>query len=190
MKTSERFAALCVAAVLVCTSASAQISSLGFFNSPKGFGITAHFTSNENVFYSATAFADLYGVTLGRTNVPGVKCTVGRNRIFSRKEKEWGSLALYFGPGISVGFVHDFENGISYGFHNVLRETMGTVVALNGTFGAQFDFGRRLFVDVSFTAEAGLHTRQDIVHGNTLLSAYLNGLLQCFYPQVGLQYRF
>ena len=169
------------AAILCCWSAFSQTHSAGIFNSPKGFGIDwCSIRSDGTYFNSFNLYLDLCGVISGRTGTPGVKFDFCHDIIVKEKTVGQTRCLIYAGPGASVGYLRDFKS-----------ETMGAMIALNGSAGAKFIFNRGLSLDIGLGAELGL----DISHKDSdpnakVVTLYKNGLIRLLYPQLKIEYSF
>ncbi|MBP9997873.1 MAG: hypothetical protein KBS67_01380 [Bacteroidales bacterium] len=156
----------------------AQDIDAGLFNSPKGFGVAVRFSSMEREFSTINLFADVTGLLDGQSNSPGVK--ICYDYAFSYLEFGTnGRLRLYSGPGVSIGYLKDR-----------VAEPHGFMLALNCVNGIQAFFDRGVSLDLSFTLEAGLHMRTDVLADSSRLSIYGNGFRQCFFPQLTIFKRF
>ncbi len=178
-------AALLVAFALQPSSLRAQ--EAGLFSSPKGVGAVFRLPQKDNVFHSATFYVDVYGVITSRCSYPGYKLNLSRQYVFKRFQRDGYSMTLYAGPGISAGFVRDHDKRRGIDFSSLMSDNQGLMFALSGDAGCRFDFDGRVALDLSFTAEAGVHVRRNEREQNypaTYLSVYNNGLMQVLYPQL------
>lgn len=176
--------------VAFCLPAGAQ--EAGFFNSPKGFGAQYRFAETDGVFHTATAFVDIYGVPTSRCSFPGYRFNFSRQYVFREIEHGDVSYKFYAGPGISAGVVRDHDKGRGFDLTSLISGNPGFMFAISGDIGCRFDFGRKLALDLSFTADAGIHARvneKERVFTATSLSVYNNGLLQFLYPQLTILYK-
>lgn len=165
-------------------------SSFGLFNSLKGIGLSYETSSKDGVFSSITAYADIYDLPLGRTLYPGGKIVFLRNKVLRTFEHDGVSVGLYLGAGAAAGYVHDFEapKNLSQPIHQA--NGFGISAAAAGTFGARFDFGHSISLDLSVESEIGAHIVPDANGGNAKMSLYKNGLIQTLYPQLKIMWRF
>ena len=171
-------AALFVAFALQPSSLRAQ--EAGLFSSPKGVGA---------VF---TFYVDVYGVITSRCSYPGYKLNLSRQYVFKRFQRDGYNMTLYAGPGISAGFVRDHDKRRGIDFSSLMSDNQGLMFALSGDAGCRFDFDGRVALDLSFTAEAGVHVRRNEREQNypaTYLSVYNNGLMQVLYPQLTILFK-
>ena len=160
------------------------VVTAGVFNSPKGFGLSAAASGLVFVLY-----ADIYGIPRGRQDTPGIKFNLTRCRTVRSFGIPDGECSLYFGPGVSLGWVHDLDNSVAG--QDALAENPGVCLALSGRVGIRADFpSSKLSLDVSLTGEAGMHVRRDEWMGNLDLSLYKAGLHQLIYPQLTISRRF
>ena len=173
-----------------CFPAGAQ--EAGFFNSPKGFGAQYCFAGNDGVFHTATAYLDIYGIPTSRCSSPGYRFNFSRQYIFHTMEHAGVGYTFYAGPGISTGVVRDHDKGRGFDLTSLISENPGFMFALSGDVGCRFDFGRKLSLDLSFLADAGIHVRvneKEKSYTATSLSVYNNGFIQIFYPQLTILYK-
>lgn len=158
----------------------------GFLNSPKGFGAQYRFAEADGIFHTATALIDIYGIPSSRCSSPGLRFNFSRQYIFKQLESRGVSFTLYAGPGLSAGVVRDHDKGRWFDLKSLISENPGFMLALSGDAGCRFGFGRRISLDLSFTADAGIHVRRNEdqpAYPATSLSVYNNGFLQALYPQ-------
>ena len=178
-------------AALFCAPATAQ--DIGMYNSPKGVGAQFRFAEHDGIFHTATAFVDIYGVMTSRCQYPGYRFNFSRQYIFKKLEHDDVRMTLYAGPGISFGYVHDHDKGRKlFDIQSLIANNDGFMFAVSGDIGCRFDFGKRIALDLSFTADAGLHVRRnekEKTYQAANLSIYNNGLLQAFYPQLTILFK-
>jgi len=174
---------ICLCALAVCVSSSAQKHGIGFFASPKGFGLEYEWDgpADRQYFHSLTLYSDIYGVLNERTQHPGIKMNFSRLYHVDFIPGRESSFLLYVGPGLTAGYVHDFEKEYWQNPYSHLQKKAGAVFALSGTFGCHILFNRSIMFDLSISLAAGMHIRDD--GGTTKLSLYKNGLVQTLYPQ-------
>lgn len=137
-------------------------------------------------FNAFTVFVEVFGIPTGRTGEPGVKFNYSHNFNMKLIERNSTKFSFYAGPGVSCGYLKDFEVGSRIGDNLALTKSHGAMLALSGTGGCRFLFNRVISLDISFTAELGVHLRRGEVVNGLNLSMYRNGLLQCFYPQASI----
>jgi len=174
----------------LCQPAAAQ--ELGVYNSIKGIGAQYRSGEKAGVFHSATAFVDIYGVPTSRCRYPGYRFNVTRQYMLRSIEGDKCVFSFYAGPGISFGLVRDHDKGRGFDLTSLIADNPGVMLALSGGAGCRFDFGRRVALDLSFTAEAGVHMREnedEKSYSATSLSIYNNGLLQAIYPQLTILFK-
>lgn len=159
--------------------------SAGVFNSIKGVGATVRFPSGME-FGNISLYAEIYGIPTGRCSTPGVKLCYSHNIILKGMEFETARLSFYAGPGVSVGYMRDAEIGKYEGTDFTLARNSGFMAALSGTGGCLFNFSRNIALDLSFTAELGIHVRRDEKVHSLNMNFYRNGLLQALYPQLSI----
>lgn len=157
--------------------------SMGLFNSPRGFGAAASFNSEDGRSFSELSlFADIYGLPTGRCGEPGVKASFVRNFIFSSFEIDDVRLGIFAGPGVSAGFVKDYEPGYALD----ITRNHGLCAALCGDIGLRVRFSRGVSLGLSFQAELGFHMRRDDDMRANNLAIYKNGLVQSFWPNLSI----
>ncbi|MBO4671932.1 MAG: hypothetical protein J5640_08875 [Bacteroidales bacterium] len=180
--------ALCFASPFI---AGAQ--ELGLFSSPKGIGASVHFPEKDGIFHTLHAYVDIYGVATSRCSFPGYKANFSRQYVCGRFQRDGYSIAFYAGPGLSLGYVRDHDKGRGFDLTSLLADNEGMALAISGDAGFLFDFGRNVFLDLSWTAEAGIHLRRNEAewqYDAASMSLYNNGLLQAIYPQLTILFRF
>ncbi len=173
-----------------CFAASAQ--EAGIYNSPKGIGAQFRFADNGSTFYSCTAFVDIYGIPTSRCLYPGYRFNFSRQYIWKKIESSEVQFSFYAGPGVSAGVVRDHDKGRWFDITSLISENPGAMLAVSGDVGCRFDFGRRVSLDLSFMAEAGVHVRRnekERQYTATSLSVYNNGYLQAIYPQLTILFK-
>ncbi|MBO6169681.1 MAG: hypothetical protein J6O51_06885 [Bacteroidales bacterium] len=172
---------------LLFPTLEANAQEAGLFNSPKGIGLVFRSAEKADAFNNLTAYVDIYGVATSRCSYPGYKMNFSRLYVFSRKPHDGYSISLYAGPGLSAGYVRDHDKGRGWDISSLMSDNQGIMLGISGGAGCRFDFGTRVALDLSLTAEAGLHLRRNESEKNysaTNLSIYNNGLLQAIYPQL------
>lgn len=166
--------------------------SVGLFNSPKGFGAQVRFPENDGIFHSALVFVDIYGVPTSRCSNPGIRVNASRNYILSRRQKGEIGMSFYAGPGVTLGYLRDHDKGRGIDMESLFGNKEGFAVALSGTGGCRFDFDGPVSLDLSFTADLGVHLRRNEVERGyfaTNVSIFNNGIFQAFYPQLTILFR-
>lgn len=184
---SKSFTAAIALMILSVTCAEAQ--TLGIFNSPKGFGITSLFKAGNSgdSFDCMTIYADIYGLPLERADYPGVKICYNRCNVVGAFERASSQQFLYVGPGISAGYVHDFDRSVSSMVK--LSHNPGMCLSLSCRFGFLVQVPKKgINVDFSMQLEAGMHLRQDEILKQKDLTWYQNGLYQALYPQLSITF--
>lgn len=173
-----------------CVGVSAQ--DAGVFNSPKGIGASVHFPEKDGVFHTATAYVDIYGIPSSRCSYPGYKANFSRQYSLKTWEKDGYCIKMYTGPGITAGFVRDHDKGRGIDMTSLTSDNQGVVFAASGDIGWLFDFGGLVSLDLSLTAEAGVHVRRNEKekgYWSPSLSIYNNGFMQALYPQLTILFR-
>ncbi|MCH5173158.1 MAG: hypothetical protein J1D85_02995 [Bacteroidales bacterium] len=158
----------------------------GVFNSPKGIGACLSTWSGGGNFCTLTAYADIYGVATSRCQYPGFRMNAMRQFTLRTLEANGMSMSFYAGTGLSAGYVRDHDKGRWVDLSSLVSDNPGVMLALSGDVGCHFDFGRSIGVDLSFTADAGVHIRRneaEQAYRATSVSVFNNGLWQVFYPQ-------
>ena len=174
-------------AVLLSISSYAQGPYLGVFNSLKGIGAALELPAKDSSeFNSFALYAEIFGIPTGRCSEPGVKFNWSHNFILWDTEKDSTVYSIYAGPGISCGYMRDFELGKRKDKSLVLTKKPGVMTALSGTGGARFSFSGRIALDLSFTLDLGIFVRRDEALNNFDLNLYRNGLAQSLYPQLSI----
>ena len=164
----------------------------GLFSSPKGVGGVFRLPVQDNVFHSASFYVDIYGVVTSRCSYPGYKLNVSRQYIFNRLQRDGYIMTFYAGPGLCAGYVRDHDKGRGIDLVSLMSDNQGLMFGLSGEGGCTFDFGGAVALDLSLTAEAGIHVRQNEREQNypaTYVSIYNNGLLQALYPQFTILFK-
>lgn len=164
-----------LAALFLQPAAKAGTPSIGIYNSLKGFGATVWVFPDIGPANTFTLYADIYGMPLGEIDKPGVKFNYSRNYAFATYDMGQTFLALYAGPGASLGYVYD--NG---------KSNPGIMAALSGTAGIHADFNRRISLSAGFSAEFGLHLRNDRNFDIWNMSFYKNGFFQAWQPYLSI----
>ena len=172
----------------ICAGARAQQASVGLFSSPKGYGANAQFPSSlrKDAFHDLTLYADTYGIFMGKCFVPGMHFNYSFDTVFHRFAWRDMECRMYTGPGISLGWVREFEKGL---FDPDTRYFMspGGLAALNAAFGLQFQCHERVRLDLRWEAQVGIFYRDDYSAHATSLSLFKKGIYQLFYPELIIQ---
>ena len=166
--------------------------SIGLFNSIKGIGAAVRLPEKDGIFHSAYGFIDVYGVATGRCSYPGFRLNVSRNYVISRSDKADYSMCWYAGPGITAGYIRDHDKGRGIDLVTLFGNNEGLALALSGTGGLRFDFHGPFSLDLSFTADLGIHIRRyehESGYFAPSVSIFNNGFLQALYPQLTILYR-
>ena len=177
-RTSHILAA--AVASLLCLNAAGQTFYGGLFNSPKGIGIDAEFHNREDRIQSIQLYADIYGMPGGQVDRPGIKLNWNCGYILKTWQKENCDVLFHLGPGISLGYVRDLKMGNS----------PGVAFCLSGSVGWMFRFRRSISLNLSWTAEAGMHIRQEPGLDGSKVALYKNGLARFPLPQLSIIKRF
>lgn len=189
LKPYTVLAALLLACVF-CPYSGAQ--DAGLFNSPKGIGASLYLPEKDGIFHTVTAYVDIYGIPSSRCLYPGFKANFSRQYSLRSWEMDGYRIRMYAGPGISAGYVRDHDKGRGIDLTTLISDNPGLAFAASGDIGWRFDFGGFVSLDLSFTAEAGVHARRnerEKGYAATSLSIYNNGLMQAFYPQLSIVFK-
>lgn len=174
------------------TLVPAREKRLGFFNSPKGFGLSLQIDNNAgDEIRTFNLYTDTYGFLSARTNKVGAVFSYTHNYIFRTWDFSYSRLSFYAGAGFLGGYVHDFEYGFfSGGDKRLLTKDMGIAIALDCNAGLGFDFDRGISLDLSYNLAPGvfIHERRDT--GEILVGMYKLGIFQILIPQLSIYYRF
>lgn len=169
---------LCALLLAGCLSCAAQ-PLLGLYNSTKGFGVNAiRPVPGQEEFDNYTLYADIYGLPLGKSSIPGVYFSYTRDYIFRTIEIDGIVFDFYAGAGASAGYVRDRE-----------AERMGGVFALCGDVGVRADFSRLISVALSLRTDLGLYISKEPASTALLFSFYRNGLIRTLHPQISILFR-
>lgn len=176
-------ALLCLALFGAPARAQKGSVSLGFINSPRGFGLSSSIAAPEGKnFSSVFVYADIYGVPTGRCDEPGVKAAFIRNLCITDFDLRDASVELFAGPGVCAGFVKDYEPGYALG----ITRNHGLCAALAGDIGLRVSFPRGVRLDLFFEADLGFHMRRHEDAAVNNLAVYKNGLIQSFWPSLSI----
>lgn len=161
---------------------------IGFFSSPKGFGASFRRQSSERAFNCYTFYLDTYGVLNGRCLFPGYKFAYSHNTSVARIQEEDICYTFYIGPGVSAGYVREYEPYIYRDSRKYLSRGYGVSAAATASAGCRFEFDGSFGFDLSWTLEAGIFI--DSGGQNARVSLYKNGLVAAAYPQVTIFFSF
>lgn len=175
-----------VAFLFLSLNGLAQVTGVGLFNSPKGFGVVLETEAGENDFNVFTAYADMYGIFEGRCLYPGFKFNYTRGRVLKVLTLDGIDYSFYAGPGITAGYSRQYEPYVYKDYRKYLIRNYGLIACLSGTAGCRIGFGKSILLDLSWTVEAGVHMRLDEDHKGLKLGLYKNGLISALYPQLTL----
>ena len=184
-RTNRIIIALSIALIFSVPS-GAQAIRAGFSASPADVGLSVYIPSlSPFEFNRISAGADLYGILLGRTGIPGASASYLHDFVFRIIGNEDLSASFYAGAGASAGWVRDFEPGAFNRLENTLKRDPGLMAALSGNIGCLLTFpGRNISVCVDFTGSFGALTKRDNDNGSLLLSLYHNGIYRALYPHI------
>ena len=165
----------------------------GLYSSPKGFGIGVHCDSSPSSFNSFSLHTDSFGFFSERTKDIGFKFNYSYNFILKKHTSDDLTIQLFVGPGATVGFAHDYETSrqfILFG-GDPLTRNMGFTGCLSFTGGVRIlSHLNRLNVCLSTRPELGIHIRKDETFNTNTLSWYIMGMIESFYPELVILYRF
>ena len=166
--------------------------SVGLYNSFKGFGATVRFPEKDGVFHTVLAYIDIYGVPTSRCSNPGIRFNASRQYVFARKERGDVHMTFYAGPGVTAGYVRDHDKGRGFDLVSLFGNTEGIAIALSGDAGCRFDFPGPVSLDLSFTADLGIHMRRNELEWGYFapsVSIFNNGIFHALYPQLTILFR-
>lgn len=176
----------------LCALPARAQECIGLFNSIKGFGAEARTSEVDGIFHSATAYVDIYGVATSRCSYPGLRMNVSRNYVISRSSIQDITMTFYAGPGVTAGLVRDHDKGRGLDLTSLFGNNEGVVLAISGSSGCRFDFPGRIALNLSFTADLGIHIRRyELEKGYFApsVSIYNNGYMQALYPQLSILFK-
>ena len=172
---------LIIASAALC--ANAQPRAVGV-----RFGVTGIEASYEHNINKLQFVEGNMGIDYGNkvNGMPGIKAEGTYNFIWARPA--WtnkGSWALYAGPGITTGYVHDDGHLIANdGVSIVSFQSHGFMLGICAQVGLEYTFWFPLQLSVDLRPTVGLHANK--IEGGAF---YDNGLLG-FVPSVSVRYRF
>jgi len=171
--------------------ANAQEFGMGMYNSFKGFGLILHKPCRDGHVDRYQLFLDIYGIPSGRSGAPGAKFNYTRTSALKSITADDGVIyTMYVGPGISAGYLRDYEKGYYSDSDRLLKKNMGGMMALSGMFGCIIEFGKKIYLDITLTMEGGFHIRKGEEDGGAKMSFYKNGVYQSVYPEFGIIVKF
>lgn len=176
-------------ASLLSIPSSAQSTAVGMFNSLKGIGLTLEIPRGENDFTTLVSYVEMYGIPTGRCDKPGFKVRCSHDFIFRQYRHDSTAFQLYAGPGVTAGYMRDYEVGRRIDNALTLMRNPGIMAALCGSLGCRFSFEGRIDLDLSVCADIGIHARRAESRYNIDVRLYRNGLLQSFYPELSILFR-
>lgn len=183
---------LIILALAAGSFSSSYAQEAGLFNSPKGIGAQYRFPVKDGIFHTATGFVDIYGIPTSRCLYPGYRFNFSRQYVISELESNGLRYLFYLGPGVSFGYVRDHDKGRGIDLTSLMSDNPGFMLALSAGTGCRIDFGGRIALDLSFSAEGGVHVRRNEKEkGYTAasLSVYNNGFMQAWYPQLTILFK-
>ena len=176
-----------------CRVAAAQEkrAAAGITSSKKAFGIYMAEWRDDMSFNSFSLEADLFGVLKGFTSTPGVRLNFSRNYILlTTGDPACCVYEIYAGPGISSGWVRDYELAYIKGEPSLgFEKNPGFFAALSAVFGCTFHFPRKIDLAASIMMDTGVHLRKDEKLGNLDLSFYRNGIARALEPSLTIMYK-
>ncbi len=191
MSMCRTYLIACLLLASVSATAGAREWSAGLYSSPTGIGLQAQLPSGDGRETDIiSVIADTYGLISGRTADIGVRVGYTHDYIISTYEADGFTMNFHAGAGLTVGYVHDGENGSILGTGEALQKEMGVMAALSGSIGLRFDFTRNAAIDFGLSANPGVHLRMDRENGSMYLSFYRNGLFHALLPHISIMYRF
>lgn len=181
----------CLLLASVTAAAGTKEWSAGLYSSLTGIGLQAQLPSGEGREMDIiSVLADTYGLLSGCTTDIGVRLGYTHDYIISTYVADGFTMDFHAGAGLTIGYVHDGENGSILGTGEALQKEMGVMAALSGSIGLRFDFTRKVAIDFGLSANPGVHLRMDRENGSMYLSFYRNGLFQALLPHISIMYRF
>lgn len=171
------YIAVIIALVACLQPAAGRDRGIGGYNAFKGLGVRYDTSIDEGSFRSFILFADITGAAVSRDDMPGVRFQYTHGFILKTMLPGNSTCQFYVGPGVGCGWVRD--EGTEYGF----------ALTTNCTAGWRWMFkGNRMLIDLSFTADLGMHIRKE--EGATKLALFKRGIYCAPIPQISLIYRF
>ena len=170
---------LLVAAALFALQINAFAGNFytGLFNSPRGFGLSIDYTTKSDIRNSFTVYADIYKMTDGSADAPGVKIVYLHYNRIGGLTGPHATYDLFIAPGFSTGYVLDKD-----------KVYPGILTA------ADISFALRMVPERHFELEFGVLTEIGLISGvgkgGTQTGIYSNGLRQSLYPIIKIMYRF
>ncbi len=165
-----------VAACSFSDQCLAQPKSAGGQFSFNGIELSYQHSVGDSVFVDINAGVDFSELLGGKASAPGGKARISYNFLFFRRDCESGSLLLYAGPGIALGYVRNKGN-------------FGPMLGICGRFGLEFRFESRPVVfSLDLIPLLPIHMRSS--GRASSLDFFRNGLLLSLSPVLGIRYRF
>lgn len=167
---------LSIAACSFSDQCLAQPRTFGGQFSLNGIELSYQHSAGDSVFVDINAGVDFSELLGGKASVPGCKARISYNFLFFRRYYESGSLLLYAGPGIAVGYVRN-------------KGDFGPMLGICGRFGLEFNFESRPVVfSIDMIPVLPIHMRSS--GRESSLDFFRNGLLLSLSPVLGIRYRF
>lgn len=164
---------------LLCSVPASGRSWLGAFFSTKASGLSSMSSigEDESRLLKTDILLDMNGVFRGWNSMPGLQIRVAGEYILASHVFSTGTgFRFLAGPGLVTGFVSDSDN--AYGF----------VGGVSGGMSMLFDFRHDISISLSWSADFCLHYRAPERHPT--LTAYRNGLLRAYVPELRILYQF
>lgn len=167
---------LSIAACSFSEQCLAQPRTFGGQFSLNGVELSYRHSVGDSVFVDVNAGLDFSELLDGKASAPGCKARLSYNFLFFRKQYGSGSLSLYAGPGIALGYVRN-------------KGEFGPMLGICGRFGFEFNFESRPVVfSIDLIPLLPLHMRTSGKESS--LDFFRNGFLMSLSPVLGLRYRF
>lgn len=162
-------------------------------------GVSAFEASYQHVFRKDQFLQGDFGVDFGY-NVngrPGIRATAIYNFVWARPAwSHRGFWAIYYGPGLSLGYVNDI---VSYKIGEEVRYTPkqkgsnGFMLGIAAQVGVEYTLDFPLSIALEMRPVFGMHVNQKVelgdMHFNGKVGFYDNGMLG-FVPGIAVRYRF
>ena len=126
MSMCRTYLIACLLLASVSATAGAREWSAGLYSAPTGIGLQAQLPSGDGRETDIiSVIADTYGLISGRTADIGVRVGYTHDYIISTYEADGFTMNFHAGAGLTVGYVHDGENGSILGTGEALQKEMG-----------------------------------------------------------------
>ena len=166
--------------IVACAAMSyghAQPKSLGTTFSFSGVGLTYEHYLNEESYINADIKAEMLSYFIDRNDRPGISASASCNFIVKRwTTRNGNSIHAFAGPGVIVGYAHDYIKDRGYLF------------GLKGRIGVECRFDRNVSISACVTPILGSHAilRDDYIE----MKYYRSGMISTILPEIGIKYAF